>query len=173
MVILRHRLPGGWLRSIEDCSEGPEIPVAHQVAVRLFTLHKGCCRPARRHSRSPAAHSAGAPANSRVRVIDDVTGSQTAMQRTWHIQSINVEALLQALEQRTGRVGIIGLQPGGNLPKLVHAFFLAELPGCPHQRTRLRLLVARQSPEHVAQLMVSTALYRMLTKYRVDGRAQR
>src|SRR6266568_3092940 len=55
MVILRHRLPGGWLRSIEDRFQGPEISVAHDLAERLFDLQGRGCRPARWHSRTPAA----------------------------------------------------------------------------------------------------------------------
>jgi len=36
MVILRHHLPGGWLRSIEDRFENPQVSVAHDPAERLF-----------------------------------------------------------------------------------------------------------------------------------------
>ena len=38
MVILRHRLPGGWLRAIKDRFEGPQIPVAHDLSERLLVL---------------------------------------------------------------------------------------------------------------------------------------
>src|SRR5437899_12952221 len=73
MVILRHRLPGDWLRSIEDRFQGPEISVAHDLAERLFNLQERGRRPARRHSRTPAAHPAGAIANSRMRIVYDVS----------------------------------------------------------------------------------------------------
>src|SRR6266508_2335216 len=86
MVILRHRLPGGWLRSIEDRFQGPEISVAHDLAERLFDLQERGCRPARRNSRTPAAHPAGAIANSRMRIVYDVAGGQTTMQGAWNIE---------------------------------------------------------------------------------------
>ena len=36
MVILRHRLPGGWPRSIEDRFENPQISAAHDPAERTI-----------------------------------------------------------------------------------------------------------------------------------------
>src|SRR5260370_7280573 len=91
MVILRHRLPGDWLRSIEDRFQGPEISVAHDLAERLFNLQERGRRPARRHSRTPAAHPAGAIANSRMRIVYDVAGGQTTMQGAWNIEPIHGE----------------------------------------------------------------------------------
>ena len=40
MVILSHRLSGGWLRSIEDGFENPQISVAHDPAERLFDFEE-------------------------------------------------------------------------------------------------------------------------------------
>src|SRR5712691_674293 len=46
---------------------------------------------------------------------------------------------------------------------------LVHLPSCAHQRCRLRLLLAREPSEQVAQFMVPTALHRCLgAEYRVD-----
>src|SRR5207237_8717314 len=98
MVILRHRLPGGWLRSIEDRFQGPEISVAHDLAERLFDLQERGCRPARRHSRTPAAHPAGASANSRMRLVDDVDGGQTTMNGAWNIVPFVGDAFLPTLQ---------------------------------------------------------------------------
>jgi len=36
IVSLRHRLPGGWLQSIQDRLQGPQIPVAHDFPERLL-----------------------------------------------------------------------------------------------------------------------------------------
>jgi hypothetical protein len=38
MVILRHRLPGGWLRSIQDRFEGPQIAKTHDLPEGLFSF---------------------------------------------------------------------------------------------------------------------------------------
>ncbi len=60
-----------------------------------------------------------------------------------------VKAFPQTVEQAAGRIGIAWLQPTGDLPKLSQAFFLAELPGRPHQLARLPWLIAGQTGEHV------------------------
>src|SRR4030095_16827158 len=109
MVILRHRLPGGWLRSIEDRFQGPEISVAHDLAERLFDLKERGCRPARRHSRTPAAHPAGAIANSRMRIVYDIAGGQTTMQGAWNIEPIDGETFLQSFPHRRRGLGIVVL----------------------------------------------------------------
>src|SRR5207237_10537709 len=118
MVILRHRLPGDWLRSIEDRFQGPEISVAHDLAERLFNRQERGRRPARRHSRTPAAHPAGAIANSRMRIVDDVAGGQTTMQGAWNIEPIDGEAFLQSFQQYRRGLGIGVLQPSGDLVRL-------------------------------------------------------
>src|SRR6266496_1180168 len=120
MVILRHRLPGGWLRSVEDRFQGPEISMAHDLAERLFDLQERGCRPARRHSRTPAAHPAGAIANSRMWIVYDVASGQTTMQRAWNIEPIDGEAFLQSFQQCRRGLGIVALQPSGDLVKLGH-----------------------------------------------------
>src|SRR5260370_23693444 len=53
-----------------------------------------------------------------------------------------------------GRIRIVVLQPPSDLAKLGHAVFLVQLPGRAHERASLRLLLAREPPEHVAQLVV-------------------
>jgi hypothetical protein len=58
-----------------------------------------------------------------------------------------------------GRVGIVVLQPAGDLAKLGHTVLLIHLPGRAHQRGALGLLLAPQSPERVAKLVISTPLY--------------
>src|SRR6266705_1135852 len=121
MVILRHRLPGGWLRSIENRFEGPQISKAHDLAERFLYLQECGCRPARRHTRTPAANPASAIANSGMRIIDDVAGGQTTMQRARNVEPVEGEAFLQSFQQRRGCVGIVLLQPAGYLAKLGRA----------------------------------------------------
>jgi len=63
MVVLRHRLPGSWLRSIEGRFEGPEISIAHNLAERFQFLRMQLLTSAQA-SPTPAAHSPGAIANT-------------------------------------------------------------------------------------------------------------
>src|SRR5690349_14947534 len=173
MVILRHRLPGGWLRSIEDRFQGPEISVAHDLAERLFDLQERGCRPARRHPGTPAANPAGAIANPGMRIVYDVAGGQTTMQGAWNIEPIDGEAFLQSFQQRRRSLGIVLLQPTGDLAELGHAILLVHLPSRAHQRRSLSLLLARKSPEHIAKLVISTPLHRSLgAEHGVNRRAQ-
>jgi hypothetical protein len=51
MIILRHRRPGGWLRSLKDRFEGPQSSIAHNLAGTIFHLQERCGRPARRQTR--------------------------------------------------------------------------------------------------------------------------
>src|SRR5712692_12059563 len=100
MVILRHRLPGVWLRSIENRFEGPQISKAHDLAERFFYLQECCCRPTRWHARTPAANSASTIANSGMRIIHDVAGGQTTMQRARNVEPVDSEAFLHSFQQR-------------------------------------------------------------------------
>jgi len=88
MVILRHRLPGGWLRSIEDRLKGPQISIAHDLAERFFDFQESSRGPARRHSGTPAANTPRAIANPGMRIVHDVAGSQTTMQRAWKVEPV-------------------------------------------------------------------------------------
>src|SRR5437667_118430 len=91
MVILRHRLPGGWQRSIENRFEGPQISKAHDLAERLFQFQERSGRPARRHAGTPAANPPSAIANSGMRIIHDVAGGQTTMQRARNVEPVDGE----------------------------------------------------------------------------------
>jgi hypothetical protein len=66
-----------------------------------------------------------------MRIVHDVAGRQTTMQRTRDIQPVDGEALFQAFQQRCRRLRM--LQPPGDLAKLGHAVLLIQLPGCAHE----------------------------------------
>src|ERR1700694_3942701 len=84
-----------------------------------------------------------------------------------------VKAFLQSFQQCRRSLGIVMLQPTGDLAELGHAILLVHLPSRAHQRRGLSLLLARKSPEHVAKLVISTPLYRSLgAEHRVNRRAQ-
>src|SRR5207248_1753098 len=96
MVMLRHLLPSGWLRSIEDRFEGPHISETHDLAERLFGFKERCCRPACRHAWTPTANPARTTADAGVRTIHDIAGRQATMQRARNIEPIDGEAFLQS-----------------------------------------------------------------------------
>jgi len=92
MAILRHRLPGGWLQSIQDRLQGPQVPVAHDFPERLLDFQKRCRRPSRGHAWLPATDAARALAHAGMRIVHDVAGRQASMQRLRHIQPVDGEA---------------------------------------------------------------------------------
>src|SRR5437762_13694512 len=89
-----------------------------------------------------------------MRTIQNVAGGQTTMERSRNIEPVNGEAFFQAFQQRSRRLGIIVLQPTGDLAELGDAIFRVHLPSRAHQRAGLSLLLARQSSEHIAQFMI-------------------
>src|SRR5215471_10249224 len=102
-MLLRHRLSGGRLRSIEDRFQSPKIAIAHHLAEVLFRSQAGGGHPALDHSTvTPAANSTSSHANAGMRTLDDIGGCQATMQRRGYVQPVDREALLQALEQAGG-----------------------------------------------------------------------
>src|SRR6516164_4426402 len=99
-MLLRHRLSGGRLRSIENRFQSPEIAIAHHLSEVLFCCQKGGGHPASYHSTvTPAANAASTHANAGMRAFDDVGGGQAAMQGRRYVEPVDREAFLQPFEQ--------------------------------------------------------------------------
>src|SRR5436305_6645828 len=108
-----------------------------------------------------------------MRIVQEVAGGQTTMQRSRNIEPVNGEAFFQAFQQRSRSLGIMVLEPTGDLAELGDAIFRVHLASRAHARAGLSLLLARQSSEHIAQFMISTPLHRRLgAEHRVNSRAQ-
>src|SRR5688500_1790601 len=99
-MLLRHRLSGGRLQSIEDCFQSPEIAIAHHLSEILFRGQKGGGHPSFHHSTvTPAANSARSHANSGMRTLDEIGGCQTTMQRRRYVEPVDGETFLQSFQQ--------------------------------------------------------------------------
>jgi hypothetical protein len=106
-------------------------------------------------------------------IVHNVAGGQTSMQRTRYIEPVDGETFFQSFQQGCGGLGIIVLQPIGDLAKLGDAILRVHLPSRAYQRPSLRLLLARKSPEHVAKVVISAPLYQSSgAEHRVYRRAR-
>src|SRR5215467_8167277 len=95
-MLLRHRLSGGRLRSIEDRIQSPEVSVPHHLSEVLFRRQEGGGHPPLDHSTvTPAADSTSSHANAGMRTLDDIGGSEATMQRRGYVQPVDREALLR------------------------------------------------------------------------------
>src|SRR5215469_929992 len=82
-MLLRHRLSGGRLRSLEDRIQSPEVSVPHHLSEVLFRRQEGGGHPPLDHSTvTPAADSTSSRANAGMRTLDDIGGCQATMQRS-------------------------------------------------------------------------------------------
>src|SRR6516165_7295580 len=63
-MLLRHRLSGGRLRSVEDRIQCPEFPISHNLPEVLLGSKEGCSHPTFYHPTvTPPTNAAGSQAN--------------------------------------------------------------------------------------------------------------
>ena len=99
-MILRCNLPGGRLSVVEDCLQGPQITITHDLVELLFCPDEGRGQPADHHlSVLPVSYAAGLDAHTGMRTLDDVGGCQATHQRRRQAQPVDGKAFLQAFQQ--------------------------------------------------------------------------
>src|SRR5262249_8445329 len=91
---------------IQYCFQRPKILISHDATEASFRGQESAGYPALNHAGIlPATDCIGSHACAGVRTLDPVRRRQAPMETDGHIESVDREALLQALEQagRSGR----------------------------------------------------------------------
>ncbi len=83
----------------------PEVRMKDKARAQIASLTR--CRPTSRHAWTPTTHSTSAIASPEMRVVHDIAGGQTMVQRARNVELIDGKAFFEALQQRRGRIGMI------------------------------------------------------------------
>ncbi len=106
-------------------------------------------------------------------VVDHVCCSQTATQRTREPEAVDRKQFGQSFTQASRGMGPVLFQPFGVLLQLRHAIIGVEFPGRFEGRLCLVVLLLWKVTEHVSQLVIAAALYRLvLSKDLIDRFSQ-
>ena len=176
------RLPGFFVRGkwlffqglIQGGFEHPELLVTHDAAVVLLGLDEACSCPAENHVATlPVRDSPRSMSHAAVGGINEIGGTQAASQRGGQIEPTHGEHFIEPFTQAGGSTGPIFFEPLSVLQQLRLAFLFREFPGCLQRRAGLIMLVFGKMSQHVAKLVLTATLHRLVRAlHLIDGGSQ-